>query len=852
MTKKKAKILVLFLLVIFSVVGAAAAVETGAVTDINLVTGTDTVAEADTVAEVNTAGEVDTNAEIDTTVSAAARGRGEELLSPLTAKTFYDIGYELYTAKDANFLSAKQAIIFFNAAINLDSRAGYVLPDIINIAWQYPEENFSDAVKLALNEYIGRSADLEVSSKAVGYLLERLDSREQRQQLLTNLLNRFRQKNIMFASDIQTQLGLLTAETGDAVEAQIYLARAFSDNKYNRLAFAKLAELTDAGGQSLPDIAYLQNLRFAARANPLDFDSAFRFAQYAQILSLYEPAAAAYNYCADLLKYLSGRQSVGPDIYRPWIINCFNARQYSQCRQILQELRDKDIFDIQVEAVASSAAKLGGDEKNYKAILDAIQARADKILAGRSKASSAELEDLTWFYSFVADVNADQALAWATKAYDADPNSLNAASLFAYALVINDQNELAGSVLEKIDTSTQAAALAKATILLQKQDASSATDLFKKVVNTAPGSFEAQKAKAKLKEIDPNYASGIDAAAFITELQSDFGQTIFGQFVEPAKMASFQFNIKGSEFSYGSEITGNLVIINNHSESMVVSPDAMIKGNIRVDAKITGDLTERIPALIVKTVRPSYEIRPGDALFIPLRLDTGRVKCILDCHPQAELNIEYTAYIDSQTDANGQIRNALPIKPAIVSLTRRKLDLNTRYLQQRLDALKKGHQGQKTKSAELFAGLLAEQQQFRQTSPAYRFIYAEPQLLSSALARCLSEDDWILKAQTIAAMLRFKLDYRLTDAVSAELENPKWPVRLMAVFILDKDQSQEFKPVLDWTAKNDAHPMVRQLAAILSGNFEPVLSTAEKADSNDSNLQIKPKAQQGPPAEEEN
>jgi len=46
--------------------------------------------------------------------------------------------------------------------------------------------------------------------------------------------------------------------------------------------------------------------------------------------------------------------------------------------------------------------------------------------------------------------------------------------------------------------------------------------------------------------------------------------------------------------------------------------------------------------------------------------------------------------------------------------------------------------------------------------------------------------------------------------------------------------------------------MVRQLAAILSGNFEPVLSTAEKADSNDSNLQIKPKAQQGPPAEEEN
>ncbi len=810
MAGKKTEILLLFVFIISYAAGAAWAVEVDEVVDTGAATEIDTGLTDAVPAEKTPA-----------TVKAERAAISEGLLSSLTARTFYDIGYELYTAKDADFLSAKQAIIFFNAAISLESRANYVLSDIINIAWQYPEENFSDAVKLAIREYIDRSADLEVSSKAVGYLLQRLNSREQRQQLLEKLLNQFKRKNIMFASDLLTQLGLLTAETGDAVEAQTYLVKAFSANKYNRLAFAKLAELAEAGGQPLPDIVYLQNLRYAVRANPLDIDPALRFAKYAQILGLSEPASAAYGYCADLLKYLSGRQSLGPDIYRPWILNCYNARQYRQCSQILQQLRDKDIFDMQVEATAWAAAKLAGDEKNRKAILSGIQTRSNEILAGRLRASSSELEDFAWFYSFLADVNANQALVWATKAYDADPNSLNAASLFAYAMVINNQNDLADSVLEKIGTTTQPAAIAKATILLQKQDTGSATDLLSRVVNTDPGSFEAQKAKAKLKELDPNYASGINAEAFMTALQNDFGRKIFSRFVEPEKMVSLELKVKGSVFSYGSEITGNLVIINNYSESMVVGPDAMLKGNIRVDARIVGDFTEQIPALIAKTVRPSYEIRPGNALFIPLRLDTGRVKYILDCHPQAQLTLEYTAYIDPQTDANGQIRNALPIKPATVVVSRRKVDINTRYLQQRLDTIRKGHQGQKAKSAELFAGLLAEQQEFRRTGPAYRFIYAEPQILSSALARCLSEDDWILKVQTIAAILKLKLDYRLTDTISAELNNDNWPVRLIAVLALSKNQTKKFKPVLSWTAKNDPNPQVRDLASVLSDGSKP-------------------------------
>jgi hypothetical protein len=282
--------------------------------------------------------------------------------------------------------------------------------------------------------------------------------------------------------------------------------------------------------------------------------------------------------------------------------------------------------------------------------------------------------------------------------------------------------------------------------------------------------------------------------------------------------------------------------MNNYSEPMIVCPEGLFKGNIRVDVRVSGDLTEQIDNLIVKTVRTSYEIKRGDALFIPLQLETGKLKQIMDSHPQADLNLEISAYIDPQADANGQIKNFYGIKPAKEILKLRKLDLNTKYLQQRLEAIKRGHQGQKIKSAQLFAGLLAEEQSFSRTGPKYKFIFAEPELLSSALARCMSEDDWVLKVQTMASLLKLKLDYRLTEAVSTELHNKFWPVRLMAVFVLAQNQGKDFLPVLKWTANNDNSQVVKDMAAAL------MVRLASDEKNTDTNSVTSPKT--GPkPAE---
>jgi len=60
------------------------------------------------------------------------------------------------------------------------------------------------------------------------------------------------------------------------------------------------------------------------------------------------------------------------------------------------------------------------------------------------------------------------------------------------------------------------------------------------------------------------------------------------------------------------------------------------------------------------------------------------------------------------------------------------------------------------------------------------------------------------------------LDYELTNVVAKNLNDPKWPVRMMAVYLLSKGADGGFSKVLDWTAKNDSNSLVRDMAVALS------------------------------------
>ena len=89
-------------------------------------------------------------------------------------------------------------------------------------------------------------------------------------------------------------------------------------------------------------------------------------------------------------------------------------------------------------------------------------------------------------------------------------------------------------------------------------------------------------------------------------------------------------------------------------------------------------------------------------------------------------------------------------------------------------------------------------------------------LHESGLLRNPADSEWTVKVHTIAEMLPLSLDYELTGAVAENLNNTKWPVRMMAVSLLASSPASKFGPVLDSTATRDPSKFVRDMAIALS------------------------------------
>ena len=141
---------------------------------------------------------------------------------------------------------------------------------------------------------------------------------------------------------------------------------------------------------------------------------------------------------------------------------------------------------------------------------------------------------------------------------------------------------------------------------------------------------------------------------------------------------------------------------------------------------------------------------------------------------------------------------------------------------QRLEILAKGREGQKIPTARLFVGLLAEQNAMANSEPLYRYAAAPKQVLRDAVRVSLSDANWKVKLETLSSLLVFPelMDYELIGAVSENLGDEYWPVRMAALYLLSTSQenvSPGFKQVLDWTAGYDSQQSVRDMAVAFGG-----------------------------------
>jgi hypothetical protein len=184
----------------------------------------------------------------------------------------------------------------------------------------------------------------------------------------------------------------------------------------------------------------------------------------------------------------------------------------------------------------------------------------------------------------------------------------------------------------------------------------------------------------------------------------------------------------------------------------------------------------------------------------------------------------------------GQVGNLISnIKPIANRISRPGVQLSNRYLQNRLDALSKGYQGQKILISQLFAGLLREQHAMANHQPLYQFMYAEwmGPLLKSAIEHNVSDEDWMVKIHTMVEMLTLPVDYEFTQSISENLTDSHWPVRMLAIYLLAKDQSRDFQKVLDYYAEYDTNKFVREMSISLGGKQPEVSApTATEKEPN--------------------
>jgi len=754
------------------------------------------------------------------------------LFSPSVADRFWELGHELAQSPQITGPQADQAIILLIAARRLDSQAAYIEPLLLKLAIQHKDRDYSRQVLTWLQQYVSEGADRAIISDAIAYLLSRQDSAQGRQELLAQLVRVIGNKNAAIDSELAMLLGQQMLDKGDGKAARFYFLQAYKSNKYNPLAFAKLAELAP---NEIGPAAYLEHLRLIVRENPLDMDAVLNLAQYAEMLQLYDVAAGTYRYAAELLQYLNPAEPLPPHIYLPWAIACYNTQdQQPLCLEIAEHVRGRGRFDILLEAVAGRAAARAGKAEEAQRIFAQAEMKAQQLLqvspgqalldsvGGAPGANRVSATQLAWFYCFAAP-DKEKALDWANKGYSAEPNTPTGGAVLAYALSMNGQLEWAKPLLESFGQN-QIADLVQAQVLLAQGDKAGAIATLAGAVTKDPGSLAAERARAMLGEQGAQYRPPVDARAVISYLANDLQQTVIPQFAPPGQRLELQMDVRGGEFAYGTPIEGTVAVLNKALEPLVVTENGLFTGRIRVDVRVSGDLQQEISELVSQTIRTSLVVPSGRSAAATVRFSTGKLRQVLLDHPQASLDLEFTLYVDPVTSADGSVHNRLAeLEPVTVTVRRPGLDLSGQYVRNRFKSLASGQNAQKLRTAQLFAGLLKEQAVMAERGTLYRHRYAEwlPEFLRSALVSesglLLGEgkEEWIVKANTMSDMLSMPIDRELATVVARNLNCPEWPVRLMAVYLLATGAGGDFEKVLDWVAQQDSNELVRSMAVVL-------------------------------------
>lgn len=742
----------------------------------------------------------------------------EKLSSGAIAQVFAELADDLTHVDSLGSARHEQAILYALAALDLNINNRQAHQRLMSLVDRWPERDYSPSVLTWLMNSNHDYSDWQLFKDSLTYVLKRTKVAYRKEQIVNQLLERVTAQNQFVRSELLVVKATLAYENNNELKARQGFAEAYDVCRYNKTAFMRMVQLAP---DQMPAEMYFEHLRYVVLENPLDLEAALAYAQYSERLELYGLAAGAYRYYADLYQYLNPSEALPASIYLPWAISCYNSVQHvDQVQEIAARVRVNDRFDIFLESILARCALAQGREAEAQALFAATERRAEQIV----QAGGREVQDkhLAWYYCFVHP-DEDKALEWANQIYSDEPNSVAAISLLSYALIMNDQFEWAKPLAVKSDT--QIAQISQAIVAIAENREEEAVTLLQKAILRDPSSFVAEFAKELLKEKGISYRPQIKSSDILSSLAGRFSKFIVPKFKDPNDRLAVRFEIRQKNIDFGESIFAVVTIVNTSDEPILISDDSLIQGRVQVDAVVRGVLKEGIPGLVSERLFSRKLIGPGKSVAASIRLDRGRLRQILDVHPQAVLDIDFTLRMNAPQEEASE-RATYSVQPVMASVHRPGVVVTTRGLNSQYSAIVMSDAASKVETGKLFLGLLREQAVMAEKGPLYHFRYADwmPGRLISAFASesglllLDAYQEWECKTELIVNMMDMPLDGRISTAVARHLRNPAWPARMAALSVLSLTHGDSFSEVLAWSKKYDTNPLVRRLAEALLGS----------------------------------
>lgn len=734
------------------------------------------------------------------------------LFSPLVSELYVRTAYDLSAQGKAD-----AAVCFLRAASALERSDASLAEPILRIGSQAAADTtVAEWMQSVLAAYLTRQPNLDVALTAIGSMLEPIQSRSEREIFLERFARRYVSAQPIFGSEILTQMGLLAAEKTDFQTASEMFKRAAELNPYNLLAREKYFELAGVLNQAIPPEATWVNLRLLLDIQPYHLSAVMRYADGLMQMEMYAEAAKMYEYAEQLFRFLQPGQPLPRSIYLPRLLCLYRApNALSRCLELADQLRRQACFDLMAEAIAGLAAQAAQQKQLAEQIFNQAVSKARQLTGEQTSQPNILPEEMAWFYAFALR-EPEQALAWADKAYRQAPQRPMVKPIFVYALILNGQMDLAAQLLES--TLADPLSLISRALIVQTERPGDAVALLRQAIAAQPAGLEAELARELLKQLGSEYLQPLAVQEAVKALETLFGGRIVPTFLSPTDRISCKLNLSSSELLFGTDFDAKLIVQNKGTTPLVIQPDAFWDGRITVSATIRGDIQQDISRLLEMRIRPPRPINPNEDLIIPLDIYGKSLRKWLLSYPQANMEIEITASLDSLGGSTGTSESlSESIRLVSATLKRRAVAVSRDFLMQRLDTLAKGQEGQKLLTIRLFAALLAEQIENQKEPLAYKPVSLDRRLLSDAVRRALADDSWVVRVYTIEALsvLGLEGDYPLLQSLSENLNHSQWPVRLMALYALHRLSGPSFSPVLGWVSQQDPNEFCKNLAKAL-------------------------------------